>query len=64
MVKQGGTCCFVSVFISSESEVVHCAVAHVVAPEGCGLLCRVRLPRVLDGARRGAYFGDFLALLG
>ena len=64
MVKEGGARCFVRVFINSESEVAHCAVAHVVAPEGCGLLCRVRLPRVLDGARQGAYFGVFLALLG
>ena len=64
MVKEGGACCFVSFFINSKSEVAHCAVAHVVAPEGGGLLCRDRLPRIPDGARRGAFVGKFWALLG
>ena len=64
MGKKGGARCSVRVFIHSESEVAHCAVAHVVAPEGGGLLCRDRLPRVPDGARRGAFVGKFWALLG
>ena len=64
MAKKGGARCYMRVLIYSESEVAHCAVAHVVAPESGGLLCRVRLPLVLDGAVCGAYFDDFLALLG
>ena len=64
MSKEDSARYYVRVFIYSESVIVHCAVARIVAPEGDELLCRIRLPLVLGGAVLDAYFDNFLVLLG